>query len=129
MRVPMPGRNLPREAAREARGFADSFALRLRHHNAAHAPRAMPAEPAARACYDTIERVRYEALGENNYAGMRDNLAAATDLRTRSDPIARADHAERGAAAYGAGADAARAADRPADPDPPRARTSTWCAN
>ena len=37
-----------------------------------------------------LHAVRYEALGENNYAGMRGNLAAATDLRTRSDPIARA---------------------------------------
>jgi cobaltochelatase CobT len=33
MRVPMPGRNLPREQAMEARGFADSFALKMRHHN------------------------------------------------------------------------------------------------
>ncbi len=76
MRVPMPGRNLPAEAAREARGFADSFALRLRHHNEAMHSRGMPTEPAARAVYDAIERARYEALGENNYAGMRDNLAA-----------------------------------------------------
>jgi cobaltochelatase CobT len=90
MRVPMPGRNLPPDAAREARGFADSFALKLRHHNEALHARHMPAEPAARAAYDMIERVRYEALGENNYSGMRANLAAATDLRTRSDPIARA---------------------------------------
>ncbi|MXO58595.1 cobaltochelatase subunit CobT [Altererythrobacter salegens] len=90
MRVPMPGRTLPPEAAREARGFADSFALKLRHHNEALHQRAMPAEPSARQAYDMIERVRYEALGENNYAGMRANLAAATDLRTRSDPIARA---------------------------------------
>src|SRR3990167_9787111 len=29
-------------------------------------------------------------MGENAYSGMRDNLAASTDLRTRSDPIARA---------------------------------------
>jgi cobaltochelatase CobT len=90
MRVPMPGRNLPPDAAREARGFADSFALRLRHHNEAMHLRGMPAEPGARAAYDAIERVRYEALGENNYAGMRENLASATDLRTRSDPISRA---------------------------------------
>jgi len=88
--VPMPGRNLPADAAREARGFADSFALRLRHHNEAMHLRGMPAEPGARAAYDAIERVRYEALGENNYAGMRENLASATDLRTRSDPISRA---------------------------------------
>jgi len=90
MRVPMPGRNLPPQAAREARGFADSFALRLRHHDETLHARHMPAEPLARAAYDAIERVRYEALGENNYSGMRDNLAASTDLRTRSDPIVRA---------------------------------------
>jgi cobaltochelatase CobT len=90
MRVPMPGRNLPPQAAREARGFADSFALKLRHHNEALHARHLPAEPLARAAYDAIERVRYEALGENNYSGMRDNLAASNDLRTRSDPIARA---------------------------------------
>ena len=90
MRVPMPGRTLPPEAAREARGFADSFALKLRHHNERMHLRGMPAEPGARAAYDAIERARYEALGENNYAGMRDNLASSTDLRTRSDPIARA---------------------------------------
>ncbi len=90
----MPGRTLPRDQATEARGFADSFALRLRHHDEAVHRRAMPAEPAARACYEAIERVRYEALGENNYTGMRGNLASATELRTASDPIARATGAE-----------------------------------
>jgi cobaltochelatase CobT len=90
LRVPMPGRTLPHDQAQEARGFADSFALRLRHHDEALHRRAMPAEPEARACYDAVERVRYEALGENNYAGMRDNLASATELRTASDPIVRA---------------------------------------
>ncbi|HEY6814026.1 MAG TPA: cobaltochelatase subunit CobT [Croceibacterium sp.] len=94
LRVPMPGRTLPRDQAREARGFADSFALRLRHHDEALHRRGMPAEPEARACYDAIERVRYEALGENNYAGMRDNLASAIELRLVSDPIARAQSAE-----------------------------------
>jgi len=94
LRVPMPGRSLPRDQAAEARGFADSFALRLRHHNEALHRRTMPAEPAARACYDAIERVRYEALGENNFAGIRDNLATATAMRTAADPISRATQAD-----------------------------------
>ena len=34
-RVPLPGRDLPADQVTEARGFADSFALKLRHHNAA----------------------------------------------------------------------------------------------
>ncbi|HEU4651116.1 MAG TPA: cobaltochelatase subunit CobT [Croceibacterium sp.] len=94
LRVPMPGRTLPRDQAREARGFADSFALRLRHHDEPLHRRGQPAEPEARACYDAIERVRYEALGENNYAGMRDNLASAVEQRLAGDPIVRATSAE-----------------------------------
>ncbi|MBO9517051.1 MAG: cobaltochelatase subunit CobT [Porphyrobacter sp.] len=94
LRVPMPGRTLPRDQAQEARGVADSFALKLRYHNEAVHCRAMPAEPSARACFDAIERVRYEALGENNYAGMRENLAAANELRVRTDPITRATKAD-----------------------------------
>ena len=90
IRVPMPGRNLPRAAAMEARGFADSFALRKRHHNEALHGRNAPAEPVARACFDAVEQVRYEALGANAYAGIRENLNAATSVRVGSDPIARA---------------------------------------
>jgi len=89
-RVPMPGRNLPRAAAMEARGHADSFALKLRHHSESLHSRRAPAEPVARACFDAIERVRYEALGANEYAGMRGNLDAALKQRLSSDPISRA---------------------------------------
>ena len=94
MRVPMPGRSLPPEQASEARGFADSFALKRRYHDEALHRRMTPADPGARACYDAIERVRYEALGENNYAGMRENLAVATEHRMRMDPISRASSAD-----------------------------------
>ena len=90
LRIPMPGRNLPREQAVEARGFADSFALKLRHHNEALHARHAPAEPAARACYDAVEAVRYEALGSKAYKGMRDNLDAAQLVRVAGDPITRA---------------------------------------
>lgn len=90
LRVPMPGRALPREQAMEARGFADSFALRLRHHDDGLHSRGAPAEPVARACFDAIETVRYEALGSKSYAGMRANLAAANLVRTAGDPITRA---------------------------------------
>ncbi|WP_370187255.1 cobaltochelatase subunit CobT [Qipengyuania sp.] len=92
-RVPLPGRNLPREQATEARGFADSFALRLRHHNETLHAKGAPPEPIARACYDAIEQVRYEAIGSNRYAGIRDNLNSAVELRTASDAIVRADEA------------------------------------
>ena len=90
LRVPMPGRSLPRGQAMEARGFADSMALKMRHHNEVLHNRHAPSEPAARACYDAVEAVRYEALGSKNYAGIRGNLDAATLVRIGADPITRA---------------------------------------
>ncbi len=89
-RVPLPGRDLPMEQVTEARGFADSFALKLLHHNEAMHAQKAPPEATARACYDAIEQTRYEALGSNNFSGIRANLDAAVELRTASDPITRA---------------------------------------
>ncbi|MFM7404425.1 MAG: cobaltochelatase subunit CobT, partial [Erythrobacter sp.] len=89
-RVPLPGRDLPQDQVTEARGFADSFALKLRHHDTALHAKSAPPEPVARACYDAIEQVRYEALGANRFGGIRANLDAATELRTAFDKIVRA---------------------------------------
>ena len=47
LKVPMPARTLPPEQVAEARGFADGFALRLRHHDAGLHGRGAPTEPAA----------------------------------------------------------------------------------
>ncbi len=94
-RIPMPGRSVPRAAAMEARGVADAYALRLKHNNEALHRKAMPAEPVARACYDAVEAVRYEAIGANTYDGMRGNLDAALQARVQSDAIVRAERAEQ----------------------------------
>ncbi len=90
IRVPMPGRKLPPEQVKLARGFADSFALRLRHHDPRLHKSAMPSEPLGHAAYEAIEQARYEALGENAYAGMRENIAAKVAAATLGDPISRA---------------------------------------
>ena len=90
LRVPMPARTLPPEQVAEARGFADAFALRLRHHDTALHARGAPADATARAVYDAVEDARVEALGSRGYAGIADNLAHALDVRLRSDPITRA---------------------------------------
>ncbi|MBU6267236.1 MAG: cobaltochelatase subunit CobT [Sphingomonadales bacterium] len=94
LRVPMPSRSVPREQAMAARGAADAMALRERHHNAQMHTRHAPIEPMARACYDAVEQVRYEALGANGYAGIRDNLDAAMAVRIGADPITRAESPE-----------------------------------
>lgn len=90
LKVPMPARGLPPEQVAEARGFADGFALRLRHHDAGLHGRGAPADPVARAVFDAVEWARVEALGSRGYAGIADNLGVALDTRLRSDPIARA---------------------------------------
>jgi len=90
LRVPMPGRNLPREQVAEARGFADGFALRERHHNPKLHARVAPADANARAVFDAVEQARVEALGSRAMAGVRANLGHALEMRLRSDPLTRA---------------------------------------
>lgn len=90
IKVPMPARTLPADQVAEARGFADGFALRLRHHNAAIHARQAPAEAVARSVFDAVEGARVEALGARGYAGIAANLATALDLKLRADPITRA---------------------------------------
>ena len=90
LKVPMPARALPPDQVAEARGFADGFALRIRHHNAAVHAAAAPSQAVARAVFDAVENVRVEALGARGMAGIAANLGHALDMRMRSDPIARA---------------------------------------
>jgi cobaltochelatase CobT len=114
MRVPMPGRAFRPTRCPGAR--------RRRFHGAAPAPSQRSAAQCrragrtlARACYDAVERVRYEALGSDGYA-------ACGQSRCRDRPACgrRPDqprHQARGsAAAHRAFAAAAREADRRAVP-------------
>ncbi|WP_326523747.1 cobaltochelatase subunit CobT [Sphingomonas sp.] len=94
LKVPMPARTLPPDQVAEARGFADGFSLRLKHHDAALHARGAPHEAVARAVFDAVETARVEALGSKGYAGVADNLDHALTMRMRSDPIARARSAD-----------------------------------
>jgi cobaltochelatase CobT len=94
VRVPMPARSLPAEQVAEARGFADSFSLRLRHHDAALHAKGAPIETIARAVFDAVETARIEALGSKGMAGVEANLGRALDMRMKSDPITRARSAD-----------------------------------
>jgi cobaltochelatase CobT len=89
-RVPMPGRLLPADQVAEARGFADSMALKLRHHNANFHAAKRPGDPLAGAVFDAVENARVEAIGARAMAGVRSNLSHALEMKLRSDPIARA---------------------------------------
>ena len=93
-RVPSPGAGLEPKLVAEARGAADSAALRLRHHDARLHARTAPFDPEARAVFDALEVARVEALGARAMGGVRDNLAHLTDARVRADAIVRARTAE-----------------------------------
>ena len=90
IKVPTPSRTLPADQVAEARGFADGYALRMKHHSEKMHAAARPAEPLAAAAFDAMERARIEALGARHMDGMRANLSASLAMRMRSDPISRA---------------------------------------
>ena len=93
-RVPSPGPGLEPKLVAEARGAADSAALRLRHHDARLHARHAPLDADARAVFDALEVARVEALGARAMSGVRDNLAQLTDARVRGDAIVRARSAD-----------------------------------
>src|SRR5215210_60952 len=62
-RAPSPGPSLEPVLVAEARGAADSFALRLRHHDPAVHSRLAPTDGDSRAVFDALEMARFEALG------------------------------------------------------------------
>ena len=93
-KVPTPARALPAAQVALARGYADSFALKLRHHDARIHTALAPAEATARAAFDAIEQARVEAIGARSMAGMRANLDAALNLRLNTDPILHARNAD-----------------------------------
>ena len=93
-RVPSPGPGLEPRLVAEARGAADSVALRLRFHDPRLHARAAPADADARAVFDALEVARVESLGARAMGGVRQNLAHLTDARVRGDAIVRARSAD-----------------------------------
>ncbi|HXH54052.1 MAG TPA: cobaltochelatase subunit CobT [Sphingomicrobium sp.] len=93
-RVPSPGPALERRLVAEARGAADSLALRLRHHDPALHSAHAPADAEAHAVFDALEAARVEALGARAMGGVRANLRELAEARVRADAITRARSAE-----------------------------------
>ncbi|HEY3720409.1 MAG TPA: cobaltochelatase subunit CobT, partial [Roseiarcus sp.] len=93
-RVPSPGPSLEPGLVAEARGAADSAALRLRYHDPRVHARAAPVDIDARSVFDALEMARVEALGARAMGGVKDNLSQLTEARVRGDAIVRARNAE-----------------------------------
>jgi len=77
VRLPQPSRDLNTNEVSQVRGVADSFALRLRHHDAKLHARRRPDGAVAQAVYDSAELARIEAIGALQYEGVARNLEAA----------------------------------------------------
>jgi cobaltochelatase CobT len=93
-RVVSPGAGLEPRLVAEARGAADSTALRLRFHDDAVHGAMSPGDAEARAVFDALETARVEALGSRTMAGVRLNLDRHVEARVRGDAIGRARSAE-----------------------------------
>ena len=89
-RVPQPARALPPEQVAEVRGWADSFALKRRFHDAKLHSEDQPESGLAREIWNAVEQARFEALGAAEMAGVARNLDRMTEMRVRTDPIVRA---------------------------------------
>ncbi len=89
-KVPQPGRALGPEQVAESRGWADSFALRRRHHDARAFAVDLPPAGVARDIVQAVEQARIEALGGAEMAGVALNLDRMTEARVKTDPIVRA---------------------------------------
>lgn len=83
-RLPLPSRALPPEEIAQVRGVADSYALRLAHHDEKINARLQPEGGNALAVFDAVEQARCEAIGANQMAGVANNLTAALEQRSRS---------------------------------------------
>jgi cobalamin biosynthesis protein CobT len=89
-RVPQPARNLSAEQAAEARGWANSFALRGRLHDSKSHARVDVGAGLPREMLNAAEQARIEAIGGRDMAGVALNLRRMLDTRMKPDPIARA---------------------------------------
>ncbi|MBC7138057.1 MAG: cobaltochelatase subunit CobT [Defluviimonas sp.] len=76
MRLPQVSRRMTSDEVLLARGTADAFALRHRHHDDAISARYAPQGPMARDLYEAMENARCEAVGARDMPGTLGNIDA-----------------------------------------------------
>ncbi len=85
MRLPeLPTHAVDQSDVTRTRGYADSLALKKRHHDGQSHQRNAPANPAAKALYDMLEQTRVEAIGSLEMEGVAANINHLTDERCRN---------------------------------------------
>lgn len=76
LRLPQVTRRLKREEVLLARGTADAYAMRRRHHSPETHARYEPTGQMARDLYDAMETARCEAVGARHMPGIAGNIDA-----------------------------------------------------
>jgi cobaltochelatase CobT len=82
VRLALPRPDLIQHELGRVRGEADKAALRIRHHDQGLHRRFAPTGEIAGLLYDRLEELRIEAVGGENMAGVKANLASAYRART-----------------------------------------------
>ncbi|WGH78013.1 cobaltochelatase subunit CobT [Jannaschia ovalis] len=82
VRLPQVSRRMTREEVLLARGTADAYALRHRHHDSAVNARYLPQGNMARELYDAMETARCEAVGARDMPGTAGNIDAKIGVET-----------------------------------------------
>jgi len=93
-RLPLPSRQLDARQAAEIRGHADSFSLRLAHHNSKTHAKHQPTSGLARDVFNALEQARCEALGARAMDGVAQNLDAIMVDRAKSEGLENLETAE-----------------------------------
>ena len=102
VRLPQVTRRMTREEVLNARGTADRYAMRRKHHNEATFNRYVPEGQLARDIYEAMEMARCEAMGAREMPGTSQNIDAVieTDARRKGyDTITNASEAPLAVAA------------------------------
>ena len=73
-RLPMPNKNMDSDQINSLRGEADSLALYLAHHKEMIDEKYSPQGQNAKGIYNSLEKVRCDAIGSNSMTGVSNNL-------------------------------------------------------
>ena len=102
VRLPQITRRMTKEEVLQARGTADSYAMRRKHHNQATFNRYVPEGQLAREIYEAMEWARCEAMGARLMPGTAGNIDALIEsdaLRKGYDQVTQAAEAPLAVAA------------------------------
>ena len=74
-RLPLPNKNMNNNQLNSLRGEADSIALFIAHHKEDISNKYLPEGQKARDIFNTLEKIRCEAIGSKEMAGVAKNLS------------------------------------------------------